>query len=74
MADIFIVDRIEEGVAVCEGPARAYTQIPLARLPRGVREGDCLRREGDGYIIDAEQTARRRAHNKALFDRLKRPR
>ena len=74
MAYTLIVDRIEEDIAVCEGPAKAYTQIPLSALPRSVREGDCLRPEGDGYIIDKEETARRRAALKSLFDRLKEPR
>ena len=71
MPATLVVDRIEEGIAICEDPAKAYKHIPLSKLPRGVREGDCLRQEGDGYIIDTEETARRRAALKSLFDRLK---
>jgi len=71
MSSILIVDRIEEGVAVCEGEGGSFTHIPLSALPRGIREGDCLRPEGDGYVIDKEETARRRAALKSLFDRLK---
>ena len=69
-----IVDRIEAGFAVCECEGGAFTRIPLSTLPPGVREGDCLRPDGDGYIIDKEETARRRAALKLLFDRLKEPR
>ena len=72
MSNILIVDRIEAGIAVCEGDG--YTlDIPLGKLPKGVREGDCLRPEGDSYAIDPNEAARRRALNKALFDRLKKP-
>ena len=74
MAFTLIVDRIEAGIAICEGEGGTFTSIPLSALPRGVREGDCLRPDGDGYIIDKEETARRRAALKSLFDRLKEPR
>jgi len=71
--NILIVDRIEAGFAVCEDENRMATRIPLARLPKNIREGDCLRQTQDGYVIDTGETARRRARNKELFDRLKRP-
>ena len=70
---MLIVDRIESGFAVCEGEGGVFTRIPISELPLGVREGDCLRPDGDGYIIDKEETARRRAALKSLFDRLKKP-
>jgi len=71
MDNILIVDRIEEGTAVCEVADGSYLHIPLAKLPRGVREGACLRPEGDGYVIDEEEVKRRKARNKSLFDQLK---
>ena len=71
MSNILIVDRIEGDLAICEDETRALRPIPLSQLPKGVREGDCLRPEGDGYAIDKEEAARRRAFNKDLFDRLK---
>ena len=71
MSNILIVDRIEEEFAVCEDETLAFRRILLSQLPPNVREGDCLRPAGDGYIIDGEETARRRALNKQLFDRLK---
>jgi len=74
MSNTLIVDRIEAGFAVCEVEGGTFTHIALSELPRGVREGDCLRPNGDGYIIDTEETARRRAALKAMFDKLKKPR
>jgi len=71
MSIILIVDRIEKGVAVCEGEGGTFKHILLSALPPGLREGDCLRPDGEGYIIDKEETARRRAALKSLFDRLK---
>jgi len=74
MKNILTVDRIEEGFAVCEAEDLSFRRIALSELPKGVREGDCLRSEGDGYVIDKDEAARRRAHNKALFDMLKKKR
>jgi len=74
MSNILIVDRIESNFAICERSDKSFTQIPLSQLPPGVREGDCLCQEGGRYIIDTEETARRRAALNALFNRLKKPR
>ena len=71
MSNILIVDRIEAGFAVCEDENRTTTPIALSALPKGVREGDCLRPVDGGYVIDADEAARRRALNKALFEQLK---
>lgn len=64
-----IIDRIEGDTAVCELPGREMRRIPLSRLPEGAREGDCLRAVGEGYVIDREETARRR---RDAADRLRR--
>jgi len=74
MSHKLIIDRIEADLAVCESKGGTFTQIPLSALPRGVREGDCLRLDGENYVIDTEETARRRAALKSLFDRLKKDR
>jgi len=68
METLLIVDRIENGIAACEGDHRVMREIPLVQLPPGIKEGDCLRPcEDGGYIIDQEETLRRRAHNRALL-------
>jgi len=73
MAYTLIVDRIEAGFAVCEDKGGTSAHVALSELPRDVREGDCLRKDDGCYIIDVEETARRKAAIKALFDRLKEP-
>lgn len=73
MSNILIVDHIEGDLAICEDASRTLRPIPLTQLPKGLREGDCLRPQGDGYAIDREEAARRRAFNKNLFDQLKKP-
>jgi len=67
-----IVDRIENGLAICETGDR-LVDIPLAQISGAVREGDILREmeNGAGYIVSAEETAQRRAAIQNRFDRLK---
>lgn len=57
---MLIVDRIEAGVAICEQDDRTMLTIPLAALPDGVHEGDCLIPQGGGYIVDDAATVQRR--------------
>lgn len=67
---MLIIDRIEGDFAVCERADRTMTEIPLAELPGDVREGDCLRESDGGYIVDMEETRRRRAKSRAMLDSL----
>jgi hypothetical protein len=71
---MIIVDRIENNeIAVCEIDGK-MADIPLSKISKGVQEGDVLRDEaGDGvfYMVDAAETARRRAEISELFERLK---
>ena len=57
---MLIVDRIENGQAVCEAGDGAFQNIPLNRCAGTVREGDVLRESGGGYEVDREETAKRR--------------
>ena len=54
-----IVDRLEEGYAVCEQEDRSMVRIPTDRLPAGVREGDVLAAQGGRYRAD-QATAQKR--------------
>lgn len=56
----YIVDRIEEGIAVCETARKECRKIPLKHLPENLREGDVLCEAEDGIVIDVEATNRRR--------------
>lgn len=64
----FIVDRIEEGKAVCEN-SQTGTQVifALSDMPLGIKEGDVVE---DGHI-NHERTAALKSNLKARFDRLK---
>ena len=65
-----VVDRIEAGFAVCEDSERNMREIPLEELPESLREGDCIFC-GDGrYVIDSEETQRRREENIRLLQML----
>ena len=67
MNSLLIIDRIVQGLAVCETPGRDQVVLPAERLPHGAREGDCLRETPGGYRIDTAETDRRRSRNRDLF-------
>jgi hypothetical protein len=77
--ELFVIDRIESGVAVLVGDDGAVLDIPLAKLPRGARRGTVLRapRDATGLVqwseaqIDEEETERRLAEAKAVLDELR---
>ncbi len=64
------VDRIEGEYALCLDEARRQSVLPLAELPPGLKEGDWLRQTPQGWVIDQEETRRRREQNRDLFHRL----
>lgn len=57
-----IIDRIEGDMAVCEDSGNHHLNIPIADIAGSVKEGDLLRRnpDGSGYVVDPEETERRR--------------
>ena len=68
---MLVIDRIEGGIAVCE-TEDGRRELPLAGLPAGVREGDCLFLDGDGrWHVDEQLTRQRREETakrlRALF-------
>ncbi len=63
------IDRIEGGFAVCIDEARQPHHLPLSALPQGAAEGDLLRQTENGYVLDSQETGRRR---RAVSDRLSR--
>lgn len=68
--EFWIVDRIEGGFAVCEGTNRTTVDLPLSKLPAGIKEGDVIRLDGGVYQIDKEETQRRREENRRLLESL----
>lgn len=69
----WIVDRFEEGFAVCEREDGTTVSVGRDLLPAQAREGDCLMVEGEDSIsIDQEATRARRARlarrTRSLFE------
>jgi len=59
---IYVVDRIENGIAACEClDTGAVLEISKKNLPKGAREGDVIRQLSEGYfVVDVELTKKRR--------------
>lgn len=62
----YILDRIGDGVAVCEREDGGHERFPAEIMPLFVREGDCLcRADGSSvFLIDRAETERRRAFSR----------
>lgn len=68
---LYIVDRFEGEYAVCEDEEGKTHDFARVELPQGAREGDVIRRAGDGaFYIDHAQTQRRREETRRLFESL----
>ena len=65
----YIIDRLEEGLAICETELRKCISVPVSHLPKEVKEGDVLREEEGRFFLDSEETdKRRREVKKKLMD------
>ncbi|MBC8610205.1 Protein of uncharacterised function (DUF3006) [uncultured Ruminococcus sp.] len=57
----YIIDRIENKLAVLELPDRSHITVPVKELPAGVQEGDVLiQGEQSEWLIDQKSTKKRR--------------
>lgn len=66
---IYIVDRMEGDWAVLEDENRQMSDLPLADLPAGIREGDLLEQGPQGWTLRPELRAQRLARNRALLEK-----
>ncbi len=55
-----VIDRFEEGIAVCEGESGQAVEISRERLPEEATPGMTLLLDGDTVSIDWEDTQARR--------------
>ncbi|MDR1203981.1 MAG: DUF3006 domain-containing protein [Peptococcaceae bacterium] len=68
---MLIIDRFEGDFAVCENDARRMIHIRRSEIPVQATEGDCLIADPQkGYVLDTDETARRKARIKAKMNRL----
>lgn len=66
----FIIDRIEEGFAVCEREDGTSVKIPLAEFPAPVREGEHYIFSDGGFRRDEASEAEAKRRNIALQNAL----
>jgi len=67
----YVVDRIEDGIAVLECiQTNEVIEMPRGELPKGCREGLMLQKGSGGYAIDQEATKKRREMIQSKLDRL----
>lgn len=67
---IYIVDRMEEGLAVCEDEQKQMHTFPLSQLPAGIQEGDVLIQEQGHFRLDETAREQRAQHIRAKMHRL----
>ena len=56
---IYVIDRIEEGIAVLVSDSGEKIEVLLSGLPSGAHEGSCLRPCERGFALDEEEEAAR---------------
>ena len=64
----YIIDRLEEGLAVLEDELREHITVALSDLPDGASEGDVLDETDHHFLLDEQATNERR---EAIRKRLK---
>lgn len=72
----YSVDRIEDGIAVCEDENGKSVNFEVAGLPKGIKEGDLFSVTDDKFEILTEETSDRRKKmaelQKSIFTKKKR--
>ncbi|MDE5583490.1 MAG: DUF3006 domain-containing protein [Ruminococcus sp.] len=66
---MMIIDRFEQDFAVVETDD-GIIDVSVVYLPENAREGDVIVLTENGYVIDVEETTRRREEIKNLMKRL----
>lgn len=56
----YIIDRFEGKFAVCETSELKFVNILKKDLPKDVKEGDVLEFDGKKYVLDIDETKKRK--------------
>ena len=68
----WVIDRFEENLAVLENTeSLEHIVCPVEDLPKGVKEGSVLYKEGERFLQDSEETAVRSRRIREKMERLK---
>jgi hypothetical protein len=65
-----VIDRFEDGYAICETEGKEMLNLERKRLPADAAEGDVLNIEGDMISIDFEETNKKKQEIEKLMDEL----
>ncbi|HHY77025.1 MAG TPA: DUF3006 domain-containing protein [Clostridiales bacterium] len=66
----YIIDRFEGEYAICQDENRKMVNIEKVRIPAEAKEGYVLIHHGDKFIIDIDETNRRKQKIQRLMDEL----
>ena len=56
----YVIDRVEGEIAVLVGDDGKKHDVPCSSLPKGAREGSCLRGSKNTFLLDEVETTRRK--------------
>ena len=68
--DIYILDRIEEGIAAIQNSDKAMLYVSASRLPENAKSGDCFTFEKGTFYPAPDETEKRRRKIKGLLDEI----
>lgn len=60
MKQIYIVDRLEGEYVVLETPEEEMVNVKKSFLEKDIKEGDCLIKKDDYFILDIKETEKRK--------------
>lgn len=61
----WIIERIEEGIALCEINEKLIIEVPVTALPQGVKEGSVI-----SLCVDSNETEKRKEKINSLMNSL----
>ena len=61
-----IIDRMGEGIAVCETEEQTFVKLPSELLPKESKEGSVLLFQNGAFVLDPEEETELRRKNHAL--------
>jgi hypothetical protein len=71
MDEIFVVDRVENNIAVLECPDGKFLNVEVDSLPFKVREGNVLLKKSDGtFMLSNDEEKKRKAQAYSLQEKI----
>lgn len=67
---MYTIDRFEGNYAVIEDSNQQIIKVEKSIIPKEAKEGDCLRKKANVYVIDIEATKQRTEKVRGLMSEL----